>query len=294
MTGPVGFSTSSDKKLEYGWSREADDDQFFERLTRNILQLDGEVHHQFGHDPDGTRGLDYYYFGGIVDDGAAWSLQADGYVTLPDDSGPIYIERDLGGGGVVQNIIGWTYVGFAPMAEVTTRAGEIVNVLDRRPHDTEGGGGGGGGGCVTFPCLAGVILDAQVPLTAVKQHEAFLAIAFTQLTGSIADGQVPESAVTQHQAALSLSFTQMFDFLTEDQVADADQQLGERIIGSTYALSELVGYLLSRVAALEAVEIPEVTVPPPFESLDDLLNFLLNRATRPMPHELIAGNYSFV
>ncbi len=189
--GPVGFSSSTEKKLEYGWSKLADEEQFYERLTRNLLQLDAAVHHQFAFDPDGSHQLTFAYFGGVYDDGAVWQLAPGGSLLLSDNTAAIYVERDLASGGVTQNLVGFTYAGRAPMCIVTTANGEITDVLDRRPHDVQGGGGGGGG-CVTFPCLAGVILDAQVPLSAVKQWEAFLAIAFTQLTGTIANSQLPD------------------------------------------------------------------------------------------------------
>jgi hypothetical protein len=46
-----------------------------------------------------------------------------------------------------------------------------------------------------------------------------LSVDFSQLTGSASDAQVPQSAVTQHQAALALSFTQMTDNPTAAQKA---------------------------------------------------------------------------
>jgi hypothetical protein len=45
-------------------------------------------------------------------------------------------------------------------------------------------------------------------------------VDFSQLTGQASDAQVPESAVTQHEAALDLSFTQMTDNPTAPQKAD--------------------------------------------------------------------------
>ena len=62
-----------------------------------------------------------------------------------------------------------------------------------------------------FTDLGGSIADAQVPESAVTQHQAALSIAFTQLTGTIADAQVPETAVTQHQAALTILESQITD-----------------------------------------------------------------------------------
>jgi hypothetical protein len=46
-----------------------------------------------------------------------------------------------------------------------------------------------------------------------------LTVDFSQLTGSASDAQVPQSAVTQHEAALDLSFTQMTDNPTAPQTA---------------------------------------------------------------------------
>lgn len=151
-----------------------DDDQFFERLTRNVLEIDAQIHHQFAFDPDGTHQLRFAYFGGMYDDGAAWQLAPNGTLTLPDNTATIYIERGLATGLVSFNLIGFTYGAIAPIAMVTTANGEVVDVLDRRPHDTGAGGGGGGGGCTTFVCLTGTILDAQVPSSAVTQHNADL------------------------------------------------------------------------------------------------------------------------
>jgi hypothetical protein len=46
-----------------------------------------------------------------------------------------------------------------------------------------------------------------------------LSVDFSQLTGQASDAQVPQSAVTQHEAALALSFTQMTDNPTAPQKA---------------------------------------------------------------------------
>ena len=211
MSGPVGFSTS-EKKLEFGWSEGGNQDQFLERLRRNIAQLEGEVHHQFAWDPDGSFGLSFAYFGGIVDSSAAWIVVPAGTLTLPDNTPTIYIERVLVSGAVTQNLAGWTYPTSAPIAEVTTKAGNITDVIDRRPHDVAGGGGGGGGGCTTFPCLLGQILDAQVPASAVIQHEALLTIAFTQITGIATKLQLPVSIAYEDEINI---FTEVNNFANQ-------------------------------------------------------------------------------
>ena len=56
---------------------------------------------------------------------------------------------------------------------------------------------------------AGTLSDARVAESNVTQHQAALAISYSQMTNSIPDAQVPESAVTQHQAALSFTASQV-------------------------------------------------------------------------------------
>jgi hypothetical protein len=56
----------------------------------------------------------------------------------------------------------------------------------------------------TFSQILGEIADAQVPESAVTQHEAALSLTFPQLTDTIGDAQVPASAVTQHADQIAL------------------------------------------------------------------------------------------
>lgn len=58
------------------------------------------------------------------------------------------------------------------------------------------------------------------PTELVPEQTDQISVDFTQLTGQASDAQVPESAVTQHEAALALSFTQMTDNPTAPQKAD--------------------------------------------------------------------------
>lgn len=60
----------------------------------------------------------------------------------------------------------------------------------------------------------------QVDLQQEQEQVDQLSVDFTQLTGAASDAQVPQSAVTQHQAALALSFTQMTDNPTAPQKAN--------------------------------------------------------------------------
>ena len=69
---------------------------------------------------------------------------------------------------------------------------------------------------------AGTIPDARIQASGVTQHQASLAIAFTQLTGSIASAQVPQAAVTQHQAALSIAASQLTGTLADARVAQSN------------------------------------------------------------------------
>jgi hypothetical protein len=216
-SGIVGFATS-EKGVESGWSRGQADEQFFQRLARNLVQIDRQLHNQWAANERRHLGLKFAYFGGVIDTGVDWTVVAASEITLTDDA-VNYIERS-DAGVVTANTLGFTYPDWIPMAEVTTRGGEIIEVIDRRP-EIGGAPTGGGGGTITFPMIVGVILDSQVPLTAVQQWEGFLSIAFTQLTGQIADAQVPESAVTQHEGALSISFTQMTDQILDSQVPES-------------------------------------------------------------------------
>jgi len=241
--GIVGFS-SSEKGIESGWSQERDQEQFLQRLARNLVQIDQQLHNQFAANPRQHLGLKFAHFGGIVDTGAAWTVVPAGDVEL-DDNMVNYVERS--DAGVVQaNVVDWTYPGWIPMYEVRTRNGQIIESLDRRP-ETGAAPTGGGGGVITFSMIIGQILDSQVPLSAVAQWQGLLSIAFTQLTGTIADAQVPQSAVTQHQAALSLSFTQLYDQIADDQVPESAvlQWLPE--LGGL-PTPEILGWLAAHVA----------------------------------------------
>jgi hypothetical protein len=57
---------------------------------------------------------------------------------------------------------------------------------------------------LSFTQILGEIADAQVPESAVTQHEAALSLTFPQLTDTIGDAQVPASAVTQHADQINL------------------------------------------------------------------------------------------
>lgn len=91
----------------------------------------------FTQDVDNTDGLDFGYFGGIVQNGATVTIIPDGTVTLTDDT-LNYVEVDADG-VVSANTAGWTS-GSEALYEATTADGEIVTVTPRAPDLQLGGG----------------------------------------------------------------------------------------------------------------------------------------------------------
>jgi hypothetical protein len=92
----------------------------------------------------------------------------------------------------------------------------------------------------TFSQILGEIADAQVPESAVTQHEAALEIAASQITsGTLADARVAESNVTQHEAALAIDGSQVTDatptgqYLKDDGTYDTPAGTGGSIDGHT-------------------------------------------------------------
>ena len=200
MTGPnldgelIGFAKSN-KNIEFGWSRGGDEEQFLERLTRNLRQIDQAIQHQWANNPREDFALSYAFFGGVVDSGTEWVIVPDGAIDLPDNA-TSFVQRGTGG-AVSSNLVAFDHPAFIPMAEVRTSRGEIVDILDRRP---ELGAPEGGGSSISFPEIVGVILDAQVPLSAVKQWEAFLDIDASQIVGIIDRGNLPPEIAYEDEA----------------------------------------------------------------------------------------------
>ncbi len=192
--GLVGFAKSN-KSIEFGWSRD-EGEQFFERLTQNLRQIDEAVHHQWANNPRQNFELKYAFFGGVIDAGASWVIIDDGDITLPNGA-TSFVERGTGG-TVSSNTTAFSHPDAIPMAEVRTRDGEIIDVFDCRPE--LGAPSGSVGTTITFPEIVGVILDGQVPLSAVKQWEALLAIDFTQLTGVATRAQLPSEIAYEDEA----------------------------------------------------------------------------------------------
>ena len=200
MTGPsldselIGFAKSN-KNIEFGWSRVGDEEQFLERLTRNLRQLDQAVQHQWANNPRENFALSYAFFGGVVDSGTEWVIVADGSISLPNNA-TSFVERGTGG-TVSSNLTEFGHPTFIPMAEVRTSEGEIIDVVDRRP---ELGFPSGASSPISFSEIVGVILDGQVPLSAVKQWEAFLDIDASQIVGIIDRGNLPPEIAYEDEA----------------------------------------------------------------------------------------------
>lgn len=191
----VGFAKSN-KGLEFGWAQPDDQDQFYQRLSRNIRLIDAQLHNQWAHDPDTSFELSFAFFGGVISGESAWLIIPDGKVALTDDA-TNFVERD-GDGNVVVNTNEFTHPDLIPMAQVVTQGGRVITLIDRRPE--LGGSSVGGGGQITFPQILGVILQGQVPLAVVKQWEGSLAIDFTQLTGIATKAQLPASIAYEDEA----------------------------------------------------------------------------------------------
>ncbi len=290
----MGFSGTevSEKGFPKGWNPDADD-LASQRVFRVTQLLEAMVFRPWSWDIFNSLNLKYAFHGGLIDTGANWLLIPDGTVTLVDDA-TNFVERS-DGGVVAVNQAGFTYVGFIPMAQIEAANGGLVptSYIDRRPDI--GGAPSGGGSSTSFAQLTGQIFDAQVPLSAVKQWEAFLDISFAQMTDQIFDAQVPESAVTQHEAALSLLFTQLTDSIADAQVPESAVTQHEA------ALSLLFTQLTDQIADAQVPKsavwqhiLPEL--PAPFETLAGALDFLVARATlkRPKtPSDRIYANATF-
>ena len=250
---PFSGEEVSEKGFPRGWDADAED-LASQRVFRVTQLLEAMVFRPFAWDRFNSINLKYAFHGGYIDTGAAWLLIADGVVTLVNGA-TNFIER-TDAGNVVLNQTGFTYDNHIPMAIIEARNGAFVasTYMDSRP-EIGGAPATGGGGQITFSQIIGEILDSQVPLSVVAQHQFLLLLRFEQLIDTIADDQVPESAVTQHEAALSLLFTQLTDQIADDQVplsavlqycAEISACVGSSFGGEFGDLTELLSFLLAR------------------------------------------------
>ena len=162
----------SEKGFARGWDPNAQD-QDAQRSFRNTQILEAAVFRPFAWRPHDSIDLKYAFYGGWIDDGAAWAFTPDGDVELQDDV-VNYVERTPLG-AVSVNAAGFTPATHIPMATITTKDGQLLarTYVDSRPASPVATGGGGGG-CAEFLCLAGQIQDGQVPATAVLQYNGLL------------------------------------------------------------------------------------------------------------------------
>jgi hypothetical protein len=158
--------------------------------------LEALVFSSWGWDRFTSSRLKYAFRGSIIDTGAAWTIVPNGTVTVLDDTINFVERSDVG--AVSVNQVGFTHPAQIPMAQVTTQRGQIVDVLDRRPEI--GGAPVGGTGAIEFSEIAGVILDSQVPLSAVQQWEEFLEINASQIVGILDRSNLPPEIAYEDEA----------------------------------------------------------------------------------------------
>lgn len=239
---------TTEKGFAKGWDPDAQD-QEQQRLFRLTQILEAALFRPFAWKPHSSMGLRYAYYGGWVEAGGGWAFAPDGTVTL-GDSVLNFVERSAAG-VVTVNPTGFS-AGAIPMAQIRCANGAALprTYIDCRPFLGASDGGGGGGGSITFMQIVGQILNAQVPSSAVTQHQAALAINFAQMVGQIAPSQVPVGAVTQHQAALSLLFTQLTDQIADDQVpASAVLQHLGMVFANLQQIFEDIGFLMAKATS---------------------------------------------
>lgn len=126
-----------------------------------------------------------------------------------------------------------------------------------------------------FTEITSTIADAQVPASAVTQHQAALSIATSQLTGTLPDARVAQSNVTQHQAALAIATSQVTSgtfadariaasnitqhqaalSLAASQIASGQLALARGGTGADLSATGGTGFVLKQTAAGAAVSV---------------------------------------
>lgn len=133
------MTTTTNKGVEHDWARGAD---WLTGGNANFRRLDAYALDQWAPNESTTTGLTYGYRAGatIAADGTVGEVAA-GTVTLADAT-TNYVERTVAG-VVSANAVGFT-AGRLPMAKVTTAAGAITAVVDRRTFAATGATATGG------------------------------------------------------------------------------------------------------------------------------------------------------
>lgn len=141
---------------------------------------------------------------------------------------------------------------------------------------------------LSFSDISGFLGINQITLSAVKQFEADLDIAFTQLTGKIANGQVPASAVTQYCDEIlkcepfNMMLARSIGAIADDRIRASSilQYVGEILKTPIFSmiLSRSVGDIADdRISASSIIQwCDEILKCEPF-------NFILKRATSRRP-----------
>ncbi len=200
-------AAETNKGQESGWSEIGQPEQLYERLQRNLEQVEGSLLWQWGHDDRESVGLTFFHHGGLIMAATGvWTVIDAGSVTLQDNA-TNYVQRIAIDGVVEVNQAGFS-IGpdKIPMFQVTTLDGEIDDVLDRRPFvgtlvgegaAPPSGGGGGGGAPITFADILGTLLVSQLP-AGIPRGNLPSTIAYEDevntftLRQNIADLQAPE------------------------------------------------------------------------------------------------------
>lgn len=212
---PFSGSELSEKGFPRGWDADAED-QASQRQFRIAQLLEAMVFRPFSWDRFNSLNLKYAYHGGFIDSGDDWVLIPDSvdeggtFVALVDGV-TNFIER-TDAGNVVVNQSEFTYIDHIPMAEIAARNGAFVvtTYIDRRP-EIGGAPVAPGPGLITFPEIIGLILDSQVPPSAVIQFQALLSIAFTQLTGVATRVQLPPEIAYEDEINVFTARNTIFD-----------------------------------------------------------------------------------
>jgi hypothetical protein len=259
---PFSGAEVSEKGFPRGWDADAED-LASQRVFRVTQLLEAMVFRPFSWNIFASMGLEYAFHGGLIDNGVdEWVLIGDGIVELMDGE-TNFIERS-DAGNVVVNQTGFTYIGFIPMAEIETRNGTFIatTYIDRRP-EIGGAPAGGSGATITFPQIIGLILNSQVPVGAVKQHEAALCIRALQVTpGTFGAGSC--AALGDYTFGRDLDILQDL-FVGRDAIINEDLQVIETMmVGGTFTAESLAFFLgaavFSALATFEAAVVMESTL----------------------------------
>jgi hypothetical protein len=261
---PFSGGEVSEKGFPSGWEAPAED-LSSQRVFRITRLLEAMVFRPFAWDRFNSLNLTYAYHGGYIDAGDRWHLVPDGRVTLVEGSETNFIERS-DAGVVTVNQSGFTYLESIPMAQINARNGSFVaqTYIDRRPEI--GGAPTAAEGAVTFPEIIGSILDSQVPLSAVQQHQFNLCI----LASNVLPGIFGASGNCNPEATGDYIFPRDLDIVADlfvggDATFNEDVQIIETLmVGGTFTAESLSFFLGAAVfealATFEAAVVMESTL----------------------------------